>query len=42
MAAVLKRLGLRWRSVGKAKPQKKSKETDALVDHMKKKRHYRK
>ena len=38
MAEVLHRTGLRWRKVLKAQPQKKSKETDAIVDHMKKKR----
>lgn len=37
MAAVLKRLGFRRRQVGKAKPQKKSKETDAIFENIKKK-----
>jgi hypothetical protein len=36
-AEVLNRLGDRLRKVVKAKPQKQSKETDALCDHMKKK-----
>jgi hypothetical protein len=36
MAAVLKRMGFRWRKVVKAKPQKKIKETDAIFDHRKK------
>ena len=36
-AEVLNRMGFRLRKVVKAKPQKKSKETDAIVDHMKKK-----
>jgi hypothetical protein len=35
MAEVLNRLGYRLRKVVKAKPQKKSKETDALVDNSK-------
>jgi hypothetical protein len=30
-------MGFRLRKVVKAKPQKKLKETDAIVDHMKKK-----
>jgi len=38
MAEGLNRLGYRLRKVGKAKPQKKRKETDALFDHSKKKR----
>jgi hypothetical protein len=38
MAAVRKRLGFRWRRVGQATPQKHIKETEALCDHMKKKR----
>src|ERR671930_2802635 len=37
MAAVLNRLGFRLRKVVKAKPQKKSKETDAIFDNIKKK-----
>ena len=37
MAEVLNRTGFRLRKVLKAKPQKKSKETDAIFDHMKKK-----
>jgi predicted RNA binding protein YcfA (HicA-like mRNA interferase family) len=37
MAKVLNRLGFRLRKVVKAKPQKKVKETDAIVDNMKKK-----
>ena len=36
-AAVLHRLGFRLRKVVQAKPQKKRKETDALLDHSKKK-----
>jgi hypothetical protein len=38
MAAVLKRLGWRWRSVVTAQPQKHIKETEARVAHMKKTR----
>jgi hypothetical protein len=38
MAAVLKRMGFRRRKVVKAKPQKKSKETDAIFDNIKKRR----
>jgi len=37
MAEVLHRMGFRLRKVVKAKPQKQSKETDALCDHSKKK-----
>src|SRR5262245_46891267 len=37
MAEVLNRMGFRLRKVVKAKPQKKSKETDAIFDNMKKK-----
>jgi hypothetical protein len=37
MAEVLNRMGFRLRKVVQAKPQKKSKETDAIVDNMKKK-----
>jgi hypothetical protein len=37
MAAVLNRMGYRWRKVLKAKPQKKIKETDAIFDNIKKK-----
>jgi hypothetical protein len=37
MAEVLNRLGYRLRKVVKAKPQKKSKETDAICDNIKKK-----
>ena len=37
MAEVLHRMGFRLRKVVKAQPQKKSKETDAICDHMKKK-----
>lgn len=37
MAEVLNRMGYRLRKVVKAKPQKKSKETDAIVDNRKKK-----
>ena len=37
MAEVLNRMGFRLRKVVKATPQKKSKETDASCDHMKKK-----
>jgi hypothetical protein len=36
MARVLNRLGFRLRKVVKAKPQKKSKETDAIFDNIKK------
>jgi hypothetical protein len=36
MAAVLNRMGFRWRKVVKAKPQKKLKETDAIFDNIKK------
>jgi hypothetical protein len=36
MAAGRNRLGFRWRKVVKAKPHKKLKETDAIVDHRKK------
>jgi hypothetical protein len=36
MAAVLNRMGFRLRKVVKAKPQKKLKETDAIVDNIKK------
>ena len=36
MAEVLNRLGFRLRKVVTAKPQKKSKETDAIFDHRKK------
>ena len=36
MAAVLNRMGFRFRKVVKAKPQKKSKETDAIFDNIKK------
>jgi hypothetical protein len=36
MAEGLNRLGFRLRQVVKAKPQKKSKETDAICDHIKK------
>jgi hypothetical protein len=36
MAAVLNRMGFRLRKVVKAKPQKKIKETDAIVDNIKK------
>ena len=36
MAEVLKRLGYRLRRVVQAKPQKKSKETDAIFEHIKK------
>jgi hypothetical protein len=38
MAEVLNRLGFRLRKVVKATPQKKMPETDAIVDHVKKKR----
>jgi hypothetical protein len=38
MAEVLQRLGFRLRQVVKAKPQKKMPETDAICDHVKKKR----
>ena len=37
MAEVRNRMGFRLRKVVKATPQKKSKETDASCDHMKKK-----
>jgi len=37
MAEVLHRMGFRWRKVVKATPHKKSTETDALVDNIKKK-----
>jgi hypothetical protein len=37
MAEVLNRLGFRLRKVGKAKPQKKIPETDAIFDNVKKK-----
>jgi hypothetical protein len=37
MAAVLNRMGFRLRKVVKAQPQKKSKETDAIVDNLKQK-----
>ena len=37
MAAVLNRMGFRLRTVVKAKPQKKLKETDAIFDNIKKK-----
>ena len=37
MAEVLNRMGYRLRKVLKAKPQKKSKATDAIFDHIKKK-----
>jgi hypothetical protein len=37
MAAVLHRMGFRLRQVVKAKPQKKSKETDAIFDNSEKK-----
>jgi hypothetical protein len=37
MAAVLNRMGCRLRKVVKAKPQKKSAETDAIFAHMEKK-----
>jgi hypothetical protein len=37
MAEGLNRIGFRLRTVVKAKPQKKSKETDAIFDPMKKK-----
>ena len=37
MAEVLNRIGFRLRKVVKAKPHKKSKETDAIFDPMKKK-----
>ena len=37
MAEILNRMGFRLRKVVKAKPQKKSKETDAIFDNMKKK-----
>ena len=37
MAEVLNRMGYRLRTVLTAKPQKKSKETDAIFDHIKKK-----
>ena len=36
MAQVLNRLGCRLRKVGKAKPQKKSTESDAIFDTIKK------
>jgi hypothetical protein len=36
MAQVLNRMGFRLRKVAKAKPQKKLKETDAIVDNIKK------
>ena len=36
MAEVVHRMGFRWRKVVKATPQKKSKETDAIVDQRKK------
>jgi len=36
MAEVLNRMGFRLRKVVKAKPQKKSKETDAIFDNRKK------
>jgi hypothetical protein len=36
MAEGLNRLGFRWRKVVKAKPHKQMKETDAIVDHIKK------
>jgi hypothetical protein len=37
LAEVLNRLGWRWRKVGKAKPQKRMAETDALLAHREKK-----
>jgi hypothetical protein len=37
MAEILNRMGFRLRKVVKAKPQKKSKETEAIFDTMKKK-----
>ena len=37
MAAVRNRMGFRVRKVVQATPQKKSKETDAIFDNMKKK-----
>jgi DNA polymerase II large subunit len=37
MAEVLNRMGYRLRKVVKAKPQKKSKDTDAIFDNIKKK-----
>jgi Rhodopirellula transposase DDE domain len=37
MAEVLNRMGFRLRKVGKAKPQKKLKQTDAIFDNIKKK-----
>ena len=37
MAAVLHRMGFRLRKVVKAKPQKKSQETEAIFDKIKKK-----
>jgi hypothetical protein len=37
MAEVLNRMGFRWRKGGKAKPQKKIKETDAIFANMEKK-----
>jgi Rhodopirellula transposase DDE domain len=36
MAEVVNRMGFRWRKVVKATPQKKSKETDAIFDNIKK------
>jgi hypothetical protein len=36
MAEVLHRMGFRLRKVGKAKPQKKIQETDAIFDNIKK------
>jgi hypothetical protein len=41
MAEVLNRMGYRLRKVIKAKPQKKLKETDAIFDNIKKRRHGR-
>ena len=39
MAEVLNRMGFRLRKVVTAKPQKKSKETDAIFDNIKKDDH---
>jgi hypothetical protein len=41
MAEVLNRMGYRWRKVSKAKPQKQLKETAAIFDNIKKRRHGR-
>jgi hypothetical protein len=41
MAEVVNRMGYRWRKVIKAKPQKKSKETDAIYENIKQRPHGR-